>query len=398
MTVGPRGPLLVQDWQLFEKHAHFNRERIPERVVHAKGSAAYGTLTVTNDITKYTKANIFASVGKKTECLLRFSTVAGERGAADAERDVRGFALKFYTEEGNWDLVGNNIPVFFIQDAIKFPDLVHAVKMEPDRGFPQAATAHDTFWDYISLTPESMHMVMWIMSDRTIPRSLRMIEGFGVHSFRLVNDAGESTFVKFHWRPKLGLQSTVWDETVKISGADQDFHRRDMFDAIAARFGGLDIVVNNAAILRDRSVKKMSLEEWQSVIDTNLTGVFNVSRLAAERLNDGGRIVNLSSISAFEGFFGQANYAAAKAGVAAMTRVLARGLARRRITVNAVAPGVVLTEMGRSIPEEVRTEMLKSIPLGRFGAPTEIAGVILFLCSDLSSGITGEILFVDAGG
>jgi catalase len=164
----------------------------------------------------------------------RISTVAGGAGSVDTPRDVRGFAVKFYTKEGNWDLVGNNIPVFFIQDAIKFPDLIHAVKMEPDRGFPQSASAHDTFWDFISLTPESMHMVMWIMSDRTIPRSLRMIEGFGVHSFRLINNAGKSTFVKFHWRPKLGLQSTIWDETVKLCGADQDFHRRDMFEAIAA--------------------------------------------------------------------------------------------------------------------------------------------------------------------
>ena len=165
---------------------------------------------------------------------VRFSTVAGGAGSVDTPRDVRGFAIKFYTEEGNWDLVGNNIPVFFIQDAMKFPDLVHAVKMEPDRGFPQAATAHDTFWDFISLMPESMHMVMWIMSDRTIARSLRMIEGFGVHSFRLVNAQGESTFVKFHWRPELGIQSTVWDEALKLQAADNDYHRRDLFEAIEA--------------------------------------------------------------------------------------------------------------------------------------------------------------------
>ncbi|HEX7617943.1 MAG TPA: catalase, partial [Verrucomicrobiae bacterium] len=179
-------------------------------------------------------ARILTEVGEKTTVFTRISTVAGGAGSVDTPRDVRGFAVKFYTKEGNWDIVGNNVPVFFIQDAIKFPDLIHAVKMEPDRGFPQSATAHDTFWDFISLTPESMHMVMWIMSDRTLPRSLRMIEGFGVHSFRLINEAGKSTFVKFHWRPKLGLQSTIWDETVKICGADQDFHRRDMFDAIAA--------------------------------------------------------------------------------------------------------------------------------------------------------------------
>jgi catalase len=183
---------------------------------------------------QYTTAKVLTDVGEKTPVFTRISTVAGGAGSVDTPRDIRGFAVKFYTKEGNWDIVGNNVPVFFIQDAIKFPDLIHAVKMEPDRGFPQSATAHDTFWDFISLTPESMHTVMWIMSDRTLPRSLRMIEGFGVHSFRLINDAGESTFVKFHWRPKLGLQSTIWDETVKLCGADQDFHRRDMFDAIAA--------------------------------------------------------------------------------------------------------------------------------------------------------------------
>ncbi|MGA2789011.1 MAG: catalase, partial [Verrucomicrobiota bacterium] len=177
-------------------------------------------------------ARILTEIGEKTPVFTRISTVAGGAGSVDTPRDIRGFAVKFYTKDGNWDLVGNNIPVFFIQDAIKFPDLIHAVKMEPDRGFPQSATCHDTFWDFISLTPESMHTVMWIMSDRTLPRSLRMIEGFGVHSFRLINAAGQSTFVKFHWRPILGLQSTIWDETVKIAGADQDFHRRDMFEAI----------------------------------------------------------------------------------------------------------------------------------------------------------------------
>jgi catalase len=194
----------------------------------------HGFFELTASLKQYTTARILTEVGEKTPVFTRISTVAGGAGSVDTPRDVRGFAVKFYTKEGNWDLVGNNVPVFFIQDAIKFPDLIHAVKMEPDRGFPQSASAHDTFWDFISLTPESMHMVMWIMSDRTIPRSLRMIEGFGVHSFRLINDAGESTFVKFHWRPKLGLQSTIWDETVKLCGADQDFHRRDMFEAIAA--------------------------------------------------------------------------------------------------------------------------------------------------------------------
>ena len=233
LRANPVGPTLLEDFILREKITHFDHERIPERIVHARGTGVHGFFELTTSLKQYTTAKILTEVGEKTPLFARISTVAGGSGSIDTPRDVRGFAVKFYTKEGNWDLVGNNIPVFFIQDAIKFPDLVHAVKMEPDRGFPQSATAHDTFWDYISLTPESMHMVMWIMSDRTIPRSLRMIEGFGVHSFRLINDAGESTFVKFHWRPKLGLQSTIWDETVKIAGADPDFHRRDMFDAIA---------------------------------------------------------------------------------------------------------------------------------------------------------------------
>ena len=234
LKTNPQGPTLLEDFILREKITHFDHERIPERIVHARATGAYGFFELTASLKQYTTARILTEVGEKTPVFTRISTVAGGAGSVDTPRDVRGFAVKFYTKEGNWDLVGNNVPVFFIQDAIKFPDLIHAVKMEPDRGFPQAATAHDTFWDYISLTPEAMHMVMWIMSDRTIPRSLRMIEGFGVHSFRLINVADESTFVKFHWRPKLGLQSTIWDETVKICGADQDFHRRDMFDAIAA--------------------------------------------------------------------------------------------------------------------------------------------------------------------
>ena len=234
LRANPRGPTLLEDFILREKITHFDHERIPERIVHARATGVHGFFELTASLKQYTTAKILTEVGEKTPVFTRISTVAGGAGSVDTPRDVRGFAVKFYTKEGNWDLVGNNVPVFFIQDAIKFTDLIHAVKMEPDRGFPQSATAHDTFWDFISLTPESMHMVMWIMSDRTLPRSLRMIEGFGVHSFRLINAAGESTFVKFHWRPKLGLQSTIWDETVKISGADQDFHRRDMFDAIAA--------------------------------------------------------------------------------------------------------------------------------------------------------------------
>ncbi|NDP40437.1 MAG: catalase [Rhodoferax sp.] len=234
LRANPRGPTLLEDFILREKITHFDHERIPERIVHARGTAAHGYFELTQSLESYTTAQVLTEVGVKTPIFSRISTVAGGSGSSDTPRDVRGFAIKFYTQQGNWDLVGNNIPVFFIQDAIKFPDLIHAVKMEPDRGFPQAATAHDTFWDFISLTPEAMHMVMWIMSDRTLPRSLRMVEGFGIHSFQLVNAAGDVTFVKFHWRPKLGLQSTIWDEACKIAGADPDFHRRDLFEAIAA--------------------------------------------------------------------------------------------------------------------------------------------------------------------
>ncbi|MFD1712783.1 catalase [Ottowia sp. GY511] len=230
----PRGPTLLEDFILREKITHFDHERIPERIVHARGSAAHGTFELTESLAEFTTARILTEVGVKTPVFTRFSTVAGGAGSVDTPRDVRGFAVKFYTQEGNWDLVGNNIPVFFIQDAMKFPDLIHAVKMEPDRGFPQAASAHATFWDFISLMPETMHTLIWAMSDRAIPRSLRMMEGFGIHSFRLINEAGESTFVKFHWRPRLGVQSTVWDEAAKLQGADNDFHRRDLFEAIEA--------------------------------------------------------------------------------------------------------------------------------------------------------------------
>jgi len=232
LRASPGGPTLLEDFILREKITHFDHERIPERIVHARGSGAHGYFELTQSLAAFTTARVLTEVGVKTPLFARISTVAGGSGSSDTPRDVRGFALKFYTPQGNWDLVGNNVPVFFIQDAIKFPDLVHAVKMEPDRGFPQAASAHDTFWDFISLTPEAMHMVMWIMSDRTLPRSLRMIEGFGVHSFRLINAEGESTFVKYHWRPKLGLQSTLWDEACAIAGADPDFHRRDLFEAL----------------------------------------------------------------------------------------------------------------------------------------------------------------------
>ncbi|KAF1701787.1 catalase [Pseudoxanthomonas kaohsiungensis] len=234
LTATPRGPTLLEDFILREKITHFDHERIPERIVHARGSAAHGYFELDKSLARYTRAKLFTEVGKRTPVFTRFSTVAGGAGSVDTPRDVRGFAVKFYTEEGNFDLVGNNIPVFFIQDAMKFPDVVHAVKMEPDRAFPQAASAHDTFWDFISLTPESMHMIMWAMSDRTIPRSLRTIEGFGIHSFRFLDEKGQSTFVKFHWRPRLGLQSTVWDEAMKLQAADNDFHRRDLFESIQA--------------------------------------------------------------------------------------------------------------------------------------------------------------------
>lgn len=232
LKIGERGPTALEDFHFREKIFHFDHERIPERVVHARGYGAHGYFENYESLSDITRANLFQRAGEKTPVFARFSTVAGNKGSADLARDVRGFAVKFYTQEGNWDIVGNNIPVFFIQDAIKFPDLIHAAKQEPDRGFPQAQTAHDNFWDFISLTPESMHMVMWIMSDRTIPRSLRFMEGFGVHTFRFVNAEGKSTFVKFHWKPKLGMQSVVWNEAVKINGADPDFHRRDLWNAI----------------------------------------------------------------------------------------------------------------------------------------------------------------------
>ncbi len=234
LKAGLRGPALLEDFILREKITHFDHERIPERIVHARGSAAHGYFEAYQPLTEFTRAAPFQEAGKVTPVFVRFSTVAGERGSVDTARDVRGFAVKFYTDEGNWDLVGNNIPVFFIQDAMKFPDLIHAVKPEPHNGIPQAASAHDTFWDFASLMPETTHTLMWVMSDRGIPRSLRMMQGFGVHTFRLVNAAGESHFVKFHWTPKLGTHSLVWDEAVKIAGADSDFHRRDLWDAIEA--------------------------------------------------------------------------------------------------------------------------------------------------------------------
>ena len=229
---GERGGTLLEDFILREKITHFDHERIPERIVHARGSAAHGVFQVYNSMAPLTKASFLQDPSKTTPVFVRFSTVAGSRGSTDLARDVRGFAVKFYTDEGVFDLVGNNIPIFFIQDAMKFPDLIHAVKPEPHNEMPQAASAHDTFWDFISLMPESMHMIMWAMSDRAIPRSLRMMEGFGIHTFRLINAKGKSRFVKFHWKPLLGMHSVLWDEATKISGKDGDFHRRDLWEAI----------------------------------------------------------------------------------------------------------------------------------------------------------------------
>src|SRR5437763_8285217 len=234
LKVGARGPTLLEDFVLREKITHFDHERIPERVVHARGAAAHGYFQVYESMAPYTMARFLQDPAVETPVFVRFSTVAGSRGSADTVRDVRGFATKFYTEDGVFDLVGNNIPIFFIQDAIKFPDLIHAVKPEPHNEIPQAASAHDTFWDFVWLTPESMHMIMWAMSDRAIPRSFRMMEGFGVHSYRFINAQGRSHLVKFHWKPLLGVHSLVWNESLKLGGYDPDFHRRDLWEAIAS--------------------------------------------------------------------------------------------------------------------------------------------------------------------
>lgn len=232
LKAGDRGPTLIEDFHFREKMQHFDHERIPERIVHARGVGAHGVFKCTKDMSEYTKAGLFTEEGKETALFTRISTVAGFRGSTDTPRDVRGFALKFYTDEGNYDLVGNNMPVFIIQDAIKFPDFVHAVKPEPDTEVPQAQSAHDTFWDFVTRNQESAHMTMWQMSDRAIPRSLRMIDGFGVHTYRFVNAEGKGTFVRFQWNPHLGVHSRVWDETLKVSGNDPDSHRKDLYDAI----------------------------------------------------------------------------------------------------------------------------------------------------------------------
>ena len=232
LRAGERGPTLLEDHILREKIMHFDHERIPERVVHARGAAAHGVFELYDSMSEVTKAGFLQDVNTETPVFVRFSTVAGSRGSADLARDVRGFSVRFYTDEGNFDLVGNNIPVFFVQDAIKFPDLIHAVKPEPNNEIPQASSAHDTFWDFISMVPETTHTLMWVMSDRGIPRSFANMDGFGVHTFRFIDATGKSSFVKFHWKPVAGVHSLVWDEAVKINGKDPDFHRRSLWESI----------------------------------------------------------------------------------------------------------------------------------------------------------------------
>jgi catalase len=286
LKAGPRGPSLLEDFILREKITHFDHERIPERVVHARGAAAHGYFQVERSLSRYTRAAFLQDPSTKTPVFVRFSTVAGSRGSSDLARDVRGFAVKFYTDEGNFDLVGNNIPVFFIQDAVKFRDLIHAVKPEPHHEIPQAASAHDTFWDFISLMPESMHMIMWVMSDRAIPRSFRMMEGFGVHTFRLVDAKGTARFVKFHWKPKLGVHSVLWDEALKISGKDPDFHRRDLWEAIAAGAYpewelGLQVIEE-----ADEHTFAFDLLDPTKVVPEELVPVERVGRLVLDRNPD----------------------------------------------------------------------------------------------------------------
>ncbi len=286
LKAGLRGPTLLEDFILREKITHFDHERIPERIVHARGSAAHGYFECYESLEQYTRADLFSEAGKQTPVFVRFSTVIGERGSTDTARDVRGFAVKFYTQEGNWDLVGNNIPVFFIQDAMKFPDLVHAAKPEPHFAMPQAATAHDTFWDFASLMPEITHMLMWVMSDRAIPRSYRMMQGFGVHTFRLVNAAGQSHFVKFHWTPAAGTHSLVWDEAVKISGADPDFHRRDLWEAIEA--GAFPEYELGLQIFTEEQAESFSFDvlDATKIVPEELVPIMPVGKLVLNRNPD----------------------------------------------------------------------------------------------------------------
>ncbi|HET7061373.1 MAG TPA: catalase [Nitrosospira sp.] len=286
LKAGLRGPALLEDFILREKLTHFDHERIPERVVHARGSAAHGYFECYKSLEQYTRASLFAEAGKRTPVFVRFSVVFAERGGADAVRDARGFATKFYTDEGNWDLVGNNIPVFFIQDSMKFPDLVHAIKPEPHTGFPQASTAHDTSWDFISLMPESIHMVLWTMSDRAIPRSYRMMQGFGVHTFRLVTTDGASQFVKFHWSPLAGTHSLTWDEAVKINGADPDFHRRDLWEAIES--GAFPEYELGMQIFTEAQAEKFSFDvlDATKLVPEELVPVMPVGKMVLNRNPD----------------------------------------------------------------------------------------------------------------
>lgn len=286
LKAGLRGPALLEDFILREKITHFDHERIPERVVHARGSAAHGYFECSESLAELTRASLFAEAGKQTPVFVRFSTVIGERGSTDTARDVRGFAVKFYTDEGNWDLVGNNMPIFFIQDAMKFPDLIHAAKPEQHFAMPQAATAHDTFWDFVSLMPESTHMLLWAMSDRAIPRSYRMMQGFGVHTFRFVNAAGESHLVKFHWSPVLGTHSLDWDEAVKISGADPDFHRRDLWEAIEA--GAHPEWELGVQVFTEEEAEKFSFDvlDATKLVPEELVPVTPVGRLVLNRNPD----------------------------------------------------------------------------------------------------------------
>ncbi|GIG68767.1 catalase [Phytomonospora endophytica] len=287
LTAGERGPSLLQDFHLREKITRFDHERIPERVVHARGSGAHGYFQVHESLEHLTSANFLCDPTLRTPVFVRFSTVQGGRGSNDTPRDVRGFAVKLYTQEGNFDLVGNNMPVFFIQDGIKFPDVVHAVKPEIHNEIPTGASAHDTFWDFVSLQPETMHHVIWLMSDRAIPRSFRMMQGFGVHTFRLVNGAGESTFVKFHWTPKLGTHSLVWDEAQKIGGKDPDFNRRDLWDAIeAGQYPEWELGIQVIPPEQEFDFPGVDLLDATKLVPEDLVPVTPVGRLVLDRNPD----------------------------------------------------------------------------------------------------------------
>ena len=284
LRAGARGPSLLEDFHLREKIMHFDHERIPERVVHARGAGAHGVFELYESLEDLTCARFLCDTAQQTPTFVRFSTVAGSRGSADTARDVRGFATKFYTDEGNFDLVGNNIPIFFIQDGIKFPDLIHAAKPEPDREIPQAQTAHDTFWDFVSLAPESTHMLMWIMSDRAIPRSYRMMEGFGVHTFRLVNAAGETSLVKFHWKPVLGIHGLVWEESQKLGGIDPDFHRRDLWNAIeTGAFPEWEFGVQVMPDSEDQTFEGIDLLDPTKIVPEELAPVRLVGKMTLDR-------------------------------------------------------------------------------------------------------------------